>query len=360
MFSLGEFKGTALNDYFSVMITCENTLLITAIALFTSCTEQQQEGQKEFGELVEVKIFYESDYQPGEEIKAFEGSYYFCEFDEVSGEITLEEACWTRSLTLFEIKGFAGSEGSYYINWDPGHRADMYFIIETEMHGDTLMLKTKYDNPDETSDVSPYRDMSLVKVDHPEDLWAMGKGEDADYLIKVEDKDLFPFIACVVEREMTEEFMIDEIVKLLHNLRDSQEEDIYRGMIPEEGIVLESPGPGVHPIIDTIADYASLSNMDLFHTSAYTKLMENVQLHVKEEAYFINVDVNLPDRCNPKEAALYIEFHDMNTDTKTANAEIMLVHRNEESEVMYTYFMMSVHFEKELKIIQISTLDCGA
>lgn len=129
-------------------------------------------------------------------------------------------------------------------------------------------------------------------------------------------------------------------------------------MIPEEGTVLETNGPGVHPILDTITEPSGLSNMILFHNPIYNALMDYVQLHVQEEQSFISMG-ELPDRCEPGEGGLYIEIYDLSVATRTANAEIMLVWQVEEDEP-YTYFYMSLEYYQDLKITTISTLDCSA
>ena len=123
---------------------------------------------------------------------------------------------------------------------------------------------------------------------------------------------------------------------------------------------MESPGPGVHPIVDTLRTDEELSGHDLFYTDDFRRSMEYIDMHNNEEKTFIGVYEQLPDRCNPLDEGLFIAIYIGEEENAVVYVKAMLTYRDEESGEVYTYFILSFEYDERLRLTKIDATECGA
>ncbi len=290
-------------------------------------------------------------YFPGKEIDAFKGVYLLAALNE-NDEVVLEENCWTKGLDVFELNAYGDGASGYYFVFD-GHHAYWYQVVNTELRGDTLILDVEAEEGYEENGNLQYK---MFKIKN--DAWRL---EDTlgnyHILVKKEDKEQFKYIHCSEEAELTEEYLQDLIISALFKLEVPNES--LDSIIPFGGILMESPGPGVAPIEDTLYTVHDVANTKIFDSPTYDYFMELIQLHINEEHTFIALTETLPDRCQPTAAGVFIKINELNHDAKTASITVLLIGETMDQE-FYTYAKISFVFNDVLMIKSIDVLDCSA
>ncbi|MCH8904633.1 MAG: hypothetical protein IIA45_12045 [Bacteroidetes bacterium] len=340
-------------------------LLTLFVLMFSSCGDEQANEHRDQPQESSDKEITPNEpessetgaefnvYEPGEEIQDFKGRYFIATKGEKTDEIKLLENCWTERIDKFSLNAFGSSEDGYYIAFD-GHYLDMYQLTESELHGDTLVFRGVLEEQD--PDIDMDEGFKMYKVS--ENVWNLQtEGSSAIYtLVRESDEEEFPFIAC--EDQLTEEKIQDEIVRLMFMLSEG-DEDVSK-YIPEKGIFMMSPGPGVAPIESTLENIDDLYGTNLFGTAVYERLLEYIQMHQNEERSFISMDDVLPDMCEPDQEGLFLICSNLERDGGPATARAMLVKRNDEADQMYTYFILTFEYDERLIITAIDTRDCSA
>ena len=309
-------------------------------------------GGEKTSEIKTENITTEDSKKINADLSSFTGNYIHAEKDEETNEVILVENCWSKSVETFELSEFAGSPGHYYFAFH-GHHSIMY-IVEDVKQIDNNTLEFKGTLEDESSDkLFKY---SLTKND---DGSLSLKGDGSDYtLIEEHNKKKFRLIPCDKRRELSDLDYMNEIFMAFFALKEGGE--TLSAFIPEEGIELIIPGPGVAPTESTVQTSNEITATNLFNTPAYNRLMEYVQMHNNEERAFLEFTDELPDRCMPEKEALLVKSVSIEDYKQPLKAIAMLTKMNDELGEAYTYVIIHIEFTDRMRITKIDARDCGA
>ncbi|MCB0400473.1 MAG: hypothetical protein KDD41_00165 [Flavobacteriales bacterium] len=317
---------------------------ILTLILLDSCSDQTPATDHQETENSSAHQF--------EDLYPFSGSYYFAEKDDASGNIILTENCWTKGLDQFELVEFSGSPGEYYFAFH-GHHSTMYLLENIEeLDENTLIIGGKLE--DESSD--EYFEFTLTN--NHDKTWLL-EGDDMDILlVKADDKEQFEYIPCADEEAFSDLDYMNAIFKALFALQEGGETLAH--YIPEGGIHLSIPGPGVAPEESDLLSDDEVVATELFNTPAYNRLMEYVQMHNDEERGFLEFVDELPDRCMPGKEALFVKTSPYENKHEVIRATAMLTKMNDELNEVYTYVILELEYNGRMFIKSIDARDCGA
>lgn len=300
-----------------------------------------------------------------EEISKYLGDYLYAYRNDETGEIQIEENCWTGGLDEFQFENIEG-EGYYFAF--AGHHVYSYGVQSSIVNGDTLLLSAI---PEYAMEEEPEEVVFKMYFDKMNVLCVQEKGSSPSLFIPENDRDNFPFVACEDEEEdeesgelaALEEDIRLGIINILLSIEQGEEEYIEK-IIPPQGIQLMTPGPGLHPYIDTILIFTNLAYHEIFTSQEYLAFLDQLSDNYSEthgEDYVFVTD-ELPDPCMPEETGLFIKFTYNDEGNQIEKVEATLVLYSALYEEIYRHFtlLFECPSEEEVLFSQIDARDCGA
>lgn len=286
------------------------------------------------------------------ELDYFEGTFYFIKANDTTSQYEMHENCWCKCVETFEFSEFAGSSGEHYFAMH-GHHSTMYLLEEYKKEEHKITFKGKLE------DESSNEVFSFELKDEQNNLWTLQTPHGNYELVKKEKKDEYPTVPCqddLQEEPMSELDYMSEIFKAFFNLQKGGEK--LASYIPDNGLEIITPGPGVSPIVETVTNSQEVTATNLFNTPAYERLLEYMQMHNNEERVFLEFVEELPDRCMPPNEALFLKT--TYVEEKPTSAIAMLTKMNDEQGEIYTYVIIHFEYTDRVRIKKIDASDCGA
>lgn len=299
----------------------------------------------------EEQIAVDEGTQYDTQLDYFEGTYYFIEANKITGQYEMLENCWCKCVETFEFSEFAGSPGEHYFAMH-GHHSTMYLLQGYKKEEHKISFKGILE--DESSDEV----FTFELTDEQNNLWNLKTPFGNYKLIKEDKKDEYPIVPCQEEETETLSDLdyMNKIFMAFFALKEGEE--TLSAFIPEEGVELLLPGPGVSPIESTVHTSQEITATELFNTSAYDRLMEYVQMHNNEERGFLEFVEELPDRCMPGNEALFVKTTPVEENPIIGTA--MLTKMNDELEEVYTYVIVHFVYKDRMYISKIDGRQCDA
>ncbi len=319
----------------------KNLIYLPIFLLFIACGSEPEE-----------QIVVDGGAQYETELDHFEGTYYFIEANDTTGQYEMLENCWCKCVETFEFNEFSGSPGEHFFVMN-GHHATMYLLQDYQKEGHKISFKGILE--DESSDEV----FSFELTDLQNNLWSLKTPHGNYELVKEEKKGEYPTVPCQEETEeypMSELDYMSEIFKAFFTLQEGGES--LAAYIPKNGIEIITPGPGVAPVVETANSSGELTATNLFNTPAYERLLEYMQMHNNEERGFLEFVEELPDRCMPESEALFLKT--TYVEEKPTSAVAMLTKMNDEQGEVYTYVIVHFEYTDRMRITKIDARECGA
>ncbi len=310
---------------------------LVLVPVIVSCSETKEQEQAETPDECAPEIQHPK----------YIGQYVLAQMDESSSELSIAVNCETKEPTQIELNPFGAYDSGYYLSMDKEGEV-MYEFKEFAEDGSVLSFEAE--GPDGVK--------IKIKMEEGDGnkSFKLSIGEKQWLLVPAEDKDIYPTNIC--KEGISEEDFTDEIIKVLHLMKNKSPE--LGRYIPSEGIIYATPGPGLHPYVDTILGELHEKGASRFSSKNFIKAMDLVQLHMDEEESYLNYVESMPDRCMPPSSSMFI-IMEMSDDTEQASAKILLTVPVEDEEGVYQQVaVFDFYYDSQLWIRKIDFTECGA
>lgn len=340
-------------------------LLVLAFLLSCSSgTEQNEVSESES---------FESESTPApkvdEGIREWTGRFYNAKPNPDGPGYVLEKNCWSKEVEEFTLSEFAGSPGYYYLGFN-AHHAYMYQVTGFEQKGDTAIISAY---PDEDMEGPPEGDIfKLFKVE--DRLWGLIHGSGStSFLVDQDDREGFYYRPCPDDvdatmrvedrsRPQTREHIME---MLLWEIYDTNYTISMEYHIPREGIVELTPGPGLHPYVDTLFGVDAVMKHKLFQDTAYRQLLAEIgELRDQgemEKLVFIRDDG--VDVCMPEKRGIFLINKSYQDDYDfVESTRVVIVLYNENLQEPYTYLQLQLQwtYTRAMILKEIDATACEA